>query len=263
MYRFWMFRASLAATCLGVAACSEVPTKPALEPRDEAGDGVALDLAVPVLGPQALMDHQVGEPQGEFGLEATAGPLRAGEDELTSEDLENTFAALYDQRTRAGFSSGSAYAVGQHDYQGNKSRIETTVNVEYENDFLGSQTAYREDSTPFVLDFGSMKYLAATARVYTDHECGLGVWGTSNHSAWWEAVLGGGVSKFGLVARSSMSDRRQQDACGVQPATSWGGGGSSEYSGPSGMTCYYSVWYNPSTGSVYNAELLYCSDWGD
>lgn len=256
MSRSRSLHAALAATCL-VAACADPPTAP---PRVLADDPPAgFELLFPTLDPEALVARYTAEDFGESA--PPAGPFRPGPAAVSAEELEDAVAALYDTRTLAGFSSGSAYAFGEHRYQGNKSRIETTANVEFQNDPIGSQVAYREDGNPFIFDFGVEKYISVMAKIFTDHDCGLEVYGRSSHTAWWEAVLGGSVSTYGRVGRTSFSDLKRQDECDAGRSSWYGGGGAD--SGPSGAICYFSVWYDIFTGYIYSAELLYCSDYGD
>jgi len=241
---------------LVVAACADAkPTGPVV-PDD--GPPLTLELFVPAVDAGRLA---VWSAESRDSVAARPALTLYGDEESpVPESWSESDSRIYDPRTRAGFSEGSAWAVGQHEYQGNKGQITTTIAIAFEGAEIGSQTAYRENDNPFWLDFGLVKYIEAIARVYTDRECGLTAQGSSKHEAWWEAIPGGSIATFGRVVAWSTSDPARQPDC--PPPTSQTGGGGGGGGGPEGMYCWVSIWYDQHSGEVLQVDVLWCETGG-
>jgi hypothetical protein len=147
-------------------------------------------------------------------------------------------------------------ATEQHWYQGNKSRIDTSVNVSFEGTHLGGQAASKEADAWYWTDFGSWKHIFSNARFYTSRDCGLTAYGSSNHSAWWEATIPPAVARYGQVSLTTISDLARQAEClPPEPEHSITSGGSS-------TLCYVWIEYDLYSGHIYSAQLLYCEESG-
>lgn len=262
MSRAWLLKVSLAAT-LVVAACADPPTTPQLSEHQDDPPGLA--FLFPSFDAALLVERITTEDSGEPTL--PSGPARTVADEeepplaeISSEEIDDLVAAIYDARTFVGFNSNHVFAQGEHQYQGNKSSIETTLNVAFEGETIGSQLAIREDDTNFLLDLGRLKYISAFARIYTDQKCGLSASGSSIHRAWWEAVVGGAPSAFGQVGRTSYATPRRQPECEDTATSSQAGWETSSSS--LGATCWVSIWYDVYTGEIYDIDVIYCEEIG-
>lgn len=247
MYRARNILLPIAAIVV-MAACADAPT--AVTPADDGGG--ALDFTLPVLEAAMLVavDTSEARPAGAVIQDPEAPPTSD-----PSTIPTNTMSQITNARTRAGFSVGSGHATGEHWYQGNKSRIDTSVSVLFEGTPLGSQAASKEADAWYWFDFGSWKHIYARARFYTDRDCGLTAYGSSSHSAWWEATIPPAVARYGQVSQSTISDLARQEECPPpEPEyTPPPGGGSS-------TLCYVWVEYDLYSGEVYSVELLYCED---
>jgi hypothetical protein len=244
----------LLAVALLSLACADAPTEPTVDKHRATRE---LDILFPAFDPSMLV---VRGRTNSDGAAAEGVPLAVSESEepppleLPEEDLSSLYAAIYDPGTIAGVGSGEAWARGEHSYQGNKGRIETTVNVAADGQQLGSQRAVTENSRSFLLDFGLVKYISAFARAYTASDCGLSAWGASEHSAWWEAVIGGSPSTHGRAERSTQSRQARTVDCAPPENGTYGG-----LIEPSGASyCWVSIWYDLWTGEVIRLDVLYC-----
>jgi hypothetical protein len=246
------------AAALFAAGCADAPT--AVPPGDVMPGGI--HFVLPTLDRALLVAADAGtEPASDAGPQASD----FAEGDYTYEELESYLAGeadaagIWNASTLVSFNPDGPFAFGQHSYTGNKSRLETTVNVRYEGQSIGAQTAAREDDRSFALDFMWPKHMSVMARFFSDQQCGLSVWGGSTHTAWWEAVLGGPVANFGRVERTSQSDLdRQPDCAPPEPTYAGGGGGGSDIY----VSCWYWVIYDPYSGYVYDIDLLYCEEMG-
>ena len=165
-------------------ACADAPTAPPADPAALLGD-----LFLPTIDPALLVEVDttgVAPPGGPqlVGYAEGDDPFASGEETL------DEAAAIYDERTIAGFEPGAAYAFGEHSYLGNKSRIETTVHVLHQGQTLGSHTAARENDGSFWFNFGRSGYISARARYYVERNCGLAAWGGSVHEVQQSALYG-------------------------------------------------------------------------
>ena len=61
--------------------------------------------------------------------------------------------------------------------------VSTTPRVMYAGRFLAERSATAQRYTPSLLNFGRMDFVSVYVPVLSDHECGLTVEGTSQHSA--------------------------------------------------------------------------------
>ena len=252
MTRAWTLRAAPVAMLL-VAACQDAPTTPLELPEDDGGE---LSFVVPNIAPWMLVDSSMDEDQS-----APAGPARVIEEgeELpppSDETIDPSTVPesdIWNARTTVGFQTGSAWAMGRHDYQGNKSDITTRVTVSLDGTVIGSQSAYVLEDIFFLADFGLPKSLQAIARAFVSQECGLMARGDSDHAAWWEAVPGLNFTSFNKSALTTYSPEPafQPECAPPPPPTTGGGGGDGGY-------CLVSIWYDPYTGEVVDWEILYC-----
>jgi hypothetical protein len=179
------------------------------------------------------------------------------EDELLQETvpLEQIFRA----RTKAGFHDGQAWAEGAHSYIGNVGAVSTTTRVMYAGRFLAERSATEQRYTPFLLNFGRVDFVSVYVPVLSDHECGLTVEGTSQHSASWQFFQGVGAANWGGVTTPTFASQASQPDCpdgfdGI-------GSGGAESSG--GSVCFVEYWYDKASGEVLESEILFCTgDWG-
>jgi hypothetical protein len=245
---------------LVVAACAgEPPTAPTAVAADHADAPQDLRLVVPSLDEGQLVANGSDDTPAAGGPEEVTPPgddipsLRGSSSDVDITPYLNEMGAIYDARTKVGFGPGYGYSFGSHSYQGNKGRVETTVNVWLDGFPMGSQAAVTEKYTMFLTDFGLVKYISATAHFYTDKDCGLSVTGKSEHSAWWEWFLGGSSTHWGDVTQTSDAAPVAQPECQPDPDPPYVGTSSSD------TTCYYWVTYDLETGEVIDAELLGCN----
>jgi hypothetical protein len=249
-------RASWAVALL-VAACSDAPTVPLPPPIDALAAG--LDVVFPsfdrdllvTTASEVLTDSTLSRPAGVL---ADHDPPPEIEGDPVPEDARGKIMSAY---TFVAFNTDHVYAQGDHLYQGNKSRIETTLNAWFAGERIGTQKGVKEQSSPFIYSFLQTYYIQAIARLYTSHTCGLSADASSEHSAWWEAVVGSPVSTFSLDAMSSFATRRSQGECPpppppLPPADGGGGGG--------GGMCWVNIWYDTSTGEIVDWDVLFCEN---
>jgi hypothetical protein len=233
---------------VGLMACEEPPTssRPSIS-GPAPGSDLSLDL--PELTPRLLVAS--GEDPAHSGDGAALSEAR---DDDGIYEPEEVASGVYAAKTVPGFEPGYAYARGENWYSGNKGRVETTADLSYLGQHMGSQSAFSEGYELFLLDFGRWKFLSATARVYSGHECGQSVAGRSEHSAWWEFFTGMGVAIWGKTATTTAAPPLYQNSCA--PAVAAGGGSDDS----STFACWYLLTYDLETGAVYEAELLYCDE---
>ncbi|HUF77022.1 MAG TPA: hypothetical protein VMM35_12130 [Longimicrobiales bacterium] len=255
MTRAWRLRAAPVAMLL-VAACQDAPTTP-LDITAPDGGG-ELSFLMPHIDPSMLV--AVSTEREDSLATGPAKVIEEGEElpppDETIDPSTVPASDIWNHRTTAGFQTGSAWAVGSHDYQGNKSDITTRVTVFLDGAQIGSQSAYTLQDMTFWLDFGLPKHIQAIARAYVHQVCGLTARGDSSHAAWWEAVPGATIATFGRTARTSASGLASQPVCQPTPPT-----GESSGSGGGGF-CWINVWYDPDTGEVVDWEVLYCEPVG-
>lgn len=245
MYRS-RFTLSLLLTGTVVAGCvEESPVSPGRPPSTPVPS-----VNAPVLTPDDLVDRTITVREAR---PEAPGPARA---ELDGEAASRPLQQIFDAETRVGFEKGYAYALGRHDYIGNVGFVSTTAQVAHNDAYLGSQSAENQNYTPFLLDWGQLKLIWVSAKVYSDHECGLSVQGKSTHKAWWEFFQGTGVSEWGVDSETS------QAAPVSQSCSSGGTGQTTSTDESGGMLCYYLITYDLTTGRILNAELLYCTTYG-
>lgn len=248
------------SAALLVWACAEAPTAPPVEP-----DGGLFDLALPWVNPQLLVEvdtstvPESGHPQRVVYAE---GDYPGWDPASVPADMA---WVILDERTVAWFDGSTAHARGEHRYQGNKGRVETTLNVLHQGELLASRTAVREKDWLIWLDFGWIKHIDVVASIPVDRTCGLTAWGASEHQAWWDAVGVPSLRTFGRSVSSSTSDLARQPECPPVPPTipnGGSGGGSGGYDEEGYLTCYYWVTYDLMTGEIYDVEFLFCESWG-
>jgi len=238
-----------------LAACSETPTDTTEDPQVHD----ALELMLPIVDRALFVARDTSGTDGRDGhanpAAAEIAPRERPEGGSSEPPPPDAMSSILDPRTNTRFDPGYGQATGQHWYQGNKSRIDTSITVSLEGTSLGSQSAFREQDAWYWLDFGSWKHIYANARFYTDRACGLTAWGNSGHRAWWEAAIPPAVARYGEVSVSTVSDLARQPDCAPDPVAFTGGG--------SGTTlCYFWIEYDEVTGEVYNVEFLYCEELG-
>jgi hypothetical protein len=239
-------------TLLVTTACSEESSTSIAGP--DADWPAALTLMFPEVAAEDFMRGEV---------EAPADPARVlsiGDPDGPDEDA---VAQVFGASTKVGFTADYAYSSGRHKYTGNKGRVETTARVSYDGTQIGTQTAFREEYVPFLLDWGETKEIWAEAYVFLDQDCGLRVDADSKHYAGWQWFLGGPAPNWGPASVSTQAfPPVSQPACAEADDSSDDGlvggseSGGAEDSGP--VTCWYWVTYDPFTGEVYEADFLFC-----
>jgi hypothetical protein len=242
------------ATILLVAACADSPTTPLEVPGEGASE--ALELLFPAFRPDMLVQVSSDGPVDGAESHTPARTLAEGEEEPflgDSEVPEDAVSAIYDAKTFVYFNSDHVYAQGEHNYQGNKSRIETTLDVWHEGQPLASQLGVKEETIVFFLSPLTLHYIQAVSRVYTGYTCGLAATASSQHWAGWQVVIGSPVSTFHESATSSFATRREQPACETVPSTQF-----SLYDDYGGGYCWVSIWYDVWTGEIIHLDVLYC-----
>lgn len=247
---------SAAAVIALVAACADAPATPLEPPHERASD--ALELAFPAFHPDMLV--QVGSDEPTSGTGDGDAPARTLSDAEEPPPIGewgeiplDARSAIYDARTFVYFNPDHVYAQGEHNYQGNRSRIETTLNVWYQGAQIASQLGVKEESKIFFLSAFAIHYMQAVSRVYSGYSCGQAATASSVHSAWWEAVVGSPVSKFHESGTSSFATRREQGVCEPPPSTAF-----SIYDDYGGGYCWVSIWYDIWTGEIIHLDILYC-----
>jgi len=247
------FRAAL-ATMLVATACSEEPITSL--PAADLETPVDLALAFPRLTAQTLFQGEVVE------LAPTSGPARDFSEDVPDDD---DVSQIYGAGTSVGFTADYAYSNGRHTYTGNLGKVETTARVSFDGAQIGSQFAFQEEYTPFLLDFGSVKEILAEAYVFIDQDCGLRVDGDSNHYAGWQWFLGSTAPNWGPAGMSTQAfPPVSQPACREQEEDADGGysGGSESGGGEGWVTCWYLVTYDPYSGEIFDVDFLFCDDVG-
>lgn len=190
---------------------------------------------------------------GTESTSASAGAEPSDDSTIDEVDLlGRPLQEIFDERTDTGFSGSQAWAGGEHKYIGNVGAVETTARLYFEDRELVEQVAREQQYTPFLLDLGRKKFIWAFAPISSDHECGLLIRGSSDHSASWQFFQGSGTSTWGRAVRTSVAEHKKQAPCVRETLEPWGGG-------LQGSTCYYRVTYDLDTGEILSAELLYCT----
>jgi hypothetical protein len=249
---------SVPAAIVLVAACADAPATPLEPPHERTAE--SLELVLPAFHPDMLV--QGGPEELSSDTRDGGAPLRTideGEEapstgEMTEVPLD-AVSAIYDARTFVYFNPDHVYAQGEHNYQGNRSRIETTLDVWYDGQQIASQLGVKEESKLFLFSVFTLHYIQAVSRVYSGYSCGLAASASSLHSAWWEAVVGSPVSKFHESGTSSFATRREQPACEPDPPPSTE---FSLYNDYGGGYCWVSIWYDIWTGEIIHLDILYC-----
>lgn len=237
----------LGAVALVATACTEQAPTMIASDVDALMD---LDLHVPAVSDLDLIT-MVAEKSAP-----PPSPLQSDnpEDEDSFGFLDEV-GGIFDARTRVGVDVGYAYALGSHQYVGNKGRIVTQADVAFEGAHLGSQKAETEQYGIFLFDGGRVKHIWANAKVFTDHTCGLSVNGTSQHYAWWEFYQARSAPTWGLVSQTSAATPAYQSTCRHETGGYQYGG---EPSGDGGV-CYYWITYDLDTLEILSADLLFCT----
>ncbi len=246
MYRI---KASLLAIVMLGLGCTDSPVEPSAPTAANMLE--ELDFFMPRL---TADDFAHGTRPQTPRPKSGQGPARIEDDENTSRPIQQ----IFNPHTGVGFGSGHAWAMGRHDYIGNVGSVSTTAHVAFEDQPLGDQDAHRQDYTPFLLDWGISKFIWVQAKVFTDHTCGLSVFGSSDHRASWQFFQGTGVSAWGTARQTSQAAPVTQDGC-ASSSTSSGGGSD----GSHGSLCYYFITYDTRTGEIVSADFLACTGVGD
>lgn len=252
-----MFHAAV-VTLVVAAGCTEenvtgVPAADAVEPAD-------LDLVVPALTRETLMHGET------VHVEPPSAPARAlGDDPTGSEEPEGPdytrSGQIFSPTTTVGFTSTYAYSTGRHSYTGNIGRVTTEATLTFDGQVIGRQPKERQDAVPYLLDFGRIKQIWVEAYIFIDQDCGLTVDGDSRHEAWWQWFLGSGAPGWGKATMTSQAfPPVSQPECGQLEPDPFTGGGDGGGGGGGWVTCWWWVTYDPSTGEILEADLLYCED---
>lgn len=235
---------------LAAGACNgtdTIPTAPA-STRD------LLAPTLPELPPVTFATVEYDTLSPSEGLRAET---EIGDHDVSSRPLQE----LFNVRTVTGLAEdyGYVFAIGLHDYIGNMGAISTTAHAAFDDQHLGSYTAERQNYTPFLLDFGTVKDIWASARVYTDKTCGLTALGDSKHSAWWQFFQGRSAPMWGVSMSYSQAQPTRQRACASTSTAVYGGGDGST----TGMICYVLITWDLETGQVVDTTVLACTGTGD
>lgn len=233
-------RSRLLVGTIALFACGESPGS--LEPGALPPDDLA--VAAPAITAQDLVRISVEAP----------GPAEPGAPARVEEDTEEASARIRNARTDVGFYPGEAYAYGRHDFDGHVGRIETTVQVTFEDQHLGGGTAIQERS--YWLSFEQTRQVSAYAAVRTDHTCGLAVQGRSMHAAWIQTVAITSAPIWGRAEETSGAGPLSQIACGRRIDNEDPTGTHTE---ANGIVCMYLITYDLDTLEVLRVELLSCT----
>ena len=236
----------LALVCTFLSACSESPgTAPEVAEEPPA---FAADLSL--LAPPLEQSDLVHVESVVLGGPNDRGAVRSSGSE--------SMAQIMNARTKVGFLWEEAYAEGSHDYTGTAGRVETTVNVDFEGQHVGTYTAIRQESS--WLSTETTKHIFAYAGIPIDKTCGLSVTGYSTHSAWWQFFQIRSAPTYGEAVDSSRGGPVRQTSCSKTTTSGNPGGGDSQDG--TGMTCTYLITYDRNTLEIYDVELLGCQTTG-
>lgn len=242
-------------TVLVTTACSEESTTSI--PVAESAWPSALAFTFPEITAEDLMRGEVEE------VSSPSAPARVLSNEDPNAPDEDAVAQVFGASTKVGFTADYAYSSGRHSYTGNKGRVETTARVSYDGTQIGTQTAFREEYVPFLLDWGETKEIWAEAYIFLDQGCGLRVDADSKHYSGWQWFMGGPAPNWGPASVSTQAfPPVSQPACAEDDDSSDSGptggseSGGAEDSSP--VTCWYWVTYDPYTGEIYDADFLFC-----
>jgi hypothetical protein len=258
-YRSRVFHATAATALLAAACTEEAPTELSAGAFDIAS---SLDLAIPTDIRERLVVRNISERRLVGPGPARNEHLGEGTYSWPWEETIDVAAAIWNAQTRANFLPGLLSVIGSHEYAGNKGSVDTQAIVTYQGATVGTQRSYAEDTYPFLLDALNQHFIWTEARIYTDRECGLSGFGNSAHRASWEAVFGGPVFNFSVIARQSYSTREDQPDCAPTPPSPPTTGHGSTGGGGGDAVCYVWIIYDLDTGEIYNQQLLYCTDGG-
>lgn len=234
-------RLIVGAILIALAACADEGPTAVTAAAPPVAD---LAVAAPSLTPADLFRVSattVGDP-------ADAGP-RLSEDKGDDEGS----AEIRMARTVVGFFPGEAYAQGSMRYTGQGGRVETTVQVAFMDQHMGSATAI-EQRTDW-LSFDVEKFMFAYASIRTDKTCGLSVMGDSVHSAWWEIFQVRSAPVFGKAVATSRAGPERQTTCQRKTSTTDPTG---TYDSTPGLVCTYLITYDRDTHEILAVELLRC-----
>ncbi|MDX1495099.1 MAG: hypothetical protein R3253_13605 [Longimicrobiales bacterium] len=252
MHRNRLTLALLVPTVLSIG-CS--PQSPSAPEADAWLDSAPL-VRAPVLSPSDLIQQDTAsaweQMPGEEG--EVFGPVPA---DFEEDDTDLLVTRIIDPDSRGDFQEGFGGVYGTHRYTGNVGYIETTAQLTYRDQHLGNATGRRQNYTPFLGDFGQIKHIGVFPKIFSDRECGLSVYGRSQHAAWWHFYQGGAVQTWGRQEEFSQAEPYSQGKC-----TENVGEFEAENTKPGGMVCTYLITYDLETGDIVNAELLYCSSTG-
>ncbi len=248
---------------LVVAACAEEPsTAVALGGFDEPLD---LQLSVPAVSPDVFVVRTFTE----FG--APTIPALALRRELPPEH-ENPYgpsiaeAEIWNAYTDLMFWPEELEAWGEHDYVGNKGRVEVTANVQGNGDGIGTLAASTEESHFFLNPFPH--HIIGNVRIQLGGDCGLSADAHTSHSAWWEMTPGSGPNVFDRAVRPTFAGRIAQPECEATSGDGGGGGGGGGIdngSGDSGsldFTCWAWFSYDELTLEILDIHGTWCEGGG-
>ena len=242
-----------------VAACAEEPTTAVtLGGLDEP-----LDLQLSL--PSVSRDLFVTRESVEFGARTVDAQVFGGEAPPEREYPSRPTtpaAAIWNAYTDVGFWPGQLEAWGEHDYSGNKGRVEVTAAVRHDGVVIGSQTGIKEETHLWVFPWAH--HIIGNVFINTDSDCGLAADAQTDHSAWWEIAPGTGPSTFAREVLSTFSGRESQPAC--QPAGGGGGGGGGGTDGGGAESLDYTCWmwfsYDMYTLEILDIHAMWCTGGG-
>ncbi|MSR20837.1 MAG: hypothetical protein EXR91_07640 [Gemmatimonadetes bacterium] len=243
-----------------VVACAEEPSTAValgefVEPLD-------LQLSFPQVSPDAFVAREyVDFPAPDAPALVPGGELPPEEEDPSNPATPET--DIWNAHTGVVFWARQVEAYGEHDYIGNKGRVDITATVRHGGVVIASQPGSREDSHFFLNPFPH--HILGNVLINIDSDCGLAADGMTNHSAWWEAAPGAGPSSFDKTALSTYSPREEQPAC--PPTVDSGSGGGGGGGGiPEELSLDYTCWmwftYDEQTLEVLDIQATWCTGGG-
>jgi hypothetical protein len=236
---------------LWVAACTEAPsTAVALAGGEESLD---LDLLVPRVAPDLLVSHE----QVELG--ASHGSALVLDNDPPPDEQGASESQIWNAYTDLAFAPGMVEAWGEHDYTGNKSRVEVSLDVRYEGVVIGSRTGSKEQTHVFLNPFAH--HIIGNVIINTERECGLSADAHTAHAAWWEFSPGSGPNTIARREEGTFSGLERQPSCAPEPPTPGPGGGTID-EGSLDYTCWMLITYDAETLEILDIQAVWCTGGG-
>jgi hypothetical protein len=254
-------RIVLYLAALSVAACAEeISTAVSAGSIDDPQD---LPLSIPVVTPDLFVTHTRIDHAATGPALALGGELppeyEPPPDYAPAADIWNAYTDLW-------FWPGQLEAWGEHDYVGNKGRVDVSADVRHDGVTIGSRTGITEEGHFFLNPFPH--HIIGNVIINLDRECGLTADAYSSHSAWWEVTPGAGPHIFDRDTRNTNSGLASQPACAPTSGSgggSGGGGGGIDNGGAEGTldhTCWMWFSYDEVTLEILDIHGTWCTGGG-